>query len=194
MPETNRAIASRLIALTWALALAPAAVALAEPPTGLIASDDGAFVIDARARVAWARCVEGMRWTGTGCAGAPERLDHAQATARAAERRRSDGLNWRLPRVRELQWLLKSDAATQRIDPTLFPNAPAEWHWSSTVSIDSSAVNRYNYNNIRNGVTGENVNRIAFLHGWAVHLGNGEADGAVRKRTRLPVRLVLPLD
>lgn len=183
-----------LATLIWALAAAPGAAAGAEPSLSLSASDDGAFIIDARTRVAWARCVEGMRWTGTTCAGVPDRLDHAEATARVAQRRRSDGLDWRLPRVRELQWLLKSDSQTKRIDAAQFPQAPEDWHWSSTVSIDSSAVNPYNYNNIRRGVTAENVNRIAYLHGWAVHMGSGETNGAVNKRTRLPVRLVLPLD
>lgn len=186
--------ASQLAALVWVLAAAPVAAADTEPANGMAASDDGAFVIDARTRVAWARCVEGMHWVGTTCAGVPDRLDHAEATARVAQRRRSDGLNWRLPRVRELQWLLKSGASARHIDTTLFPRAPDDWHWSSGVSIDSSAVNQYDYNNIRHGVTGENVNRISYLHGWAVHLGSGAAKGTVNKRTQLPVRLVLPLD
>jgi hypothetical protein len=191
---TCKTLHPQLVTVLWALAAASAAAAGDETADNLSASDDGAFVIDARTRVAWARCVEGMRGTGTTCSGVADRLDHAGATARVAQRRRSDGLNWRLPRVRELQWLLKSDSPTKRIDTTRFPRASDGWHWSASVSIDSSTVNPYNYSNIRSGVTAENVNRIAYLHGWAVHLGSGEANGAINKRTRLPVRLVLPLE
>lgn len=189
-----RTISPPFATLLLALATAPCAAAETEPAIHLSPSDEGAFVIDDRARAAWARCVEGMRWTGTTCSGVADRLDHAEAMARVAQRRRSDGLNWRLPRVRELQRLLKSGSQTKRIDPTLFPQTPDDWHWASGVSVDNSTVNPYNYNNIRNGVTGENVNRITYLHGWSVHPVSGEANGATHKRTRLPVRLLLPLD
>ena len=58
------------------------------------------------------------------------------------------------------------------------------------MSVDTSNVNQYDYKNIERGVTPQNANRIAFLHGWAVNLLTGEAREDVLERTKLPVRLV----
>ncbi len=44
--------------------------------------------------------------------------------------------------------------------------------------------------NIEKGVTAENSNSLAFLHGWAVNPQTGEARGDVLKREKLLVRLV----
>lgn len=164
------------------------------PEPEMITSDDGAYVIDVQARVAWPRCAEGMRWTGRTCSGTPLLLDHAQATAHIAARKQRDGVAWRLPRVRELQRLVRQGAQPHGLDAKLFPGAVSDWHWSASVSIDTAAVNQYNYSNIRQGVNSQTVNRIAFLHGWAVHLGSGEAQGDMNKRSRLPLRVVLSLD
>mgnify|MGYP006976400431 CR=1 FL=1 len=57
------------------------------PPVLTIAptAKDG-VVIDAEARLAWARCVVGMEWNGKTCTGKPDRLDHGQALAIASAR------------------------------------------------------------------------------------------------------------
>lgn len=163
----------------------------AEPanPAGWSLSADGAFAIHAASRLAWPRCVEGMVWDGHDCRGDALLLTHAQALARAAERSRAEGVTWRVPRAPELQRLARRNVAPG-LDARLFPGAPIDWHWTSTALIDSSAVNPYNYDNIRRGVTAENVNRLAYLHGVAVHTGSGALNGEVTKRTLLPVRLV----
>lgn len=183
--------------LGLALALAfPMAAGWAKdgtPPAALALSPDGQEVINTPAGLAWARCVEGMQWSGKTCVGSPRYLDHTQALAAAAARRQADGLPWRLPRVPELKRLAGPGWATKTSSPSPFPAAPGTWHWTSTTTVDTSRLNPYAYGNIQRGVTGENMARISFLHGWAVHTGSGEADGEVNKRTRLPVRLVRSL-
>lgn len=153
-------------------------------------SADGAEVLT-RGGLAWARCVEGMQWSGRACTGVPRALNHTEARNLAASRRQAEGLAWRVPRVQELQALFnKRSAAATGMDPVLFPGAPADWHWTSTTTLNTSAVNAYNYGNIRRGVTGANVNQISYLHGWAVSGENGELSGDFTKKSKLLLRLV----
>jgi hypothetical protein len=135
-----------------------------------------------------------MQWNGKTCTGSPLRADHSEAFALAAARSKAEGVSWRVPRVTELERLVNKTAAPLGIDPLLFPAAPRDWHWSATTNVDAAQVNQYSYGNIRQGLTNENVNHMAFLHGWAVDMATGEARDDVTKRTKLPVRLVLPLD
>ncbi len=185
--------AGLLLGLCAALAAAPASALDATEPPVLVPSADGSEVINTKAGIAWARCVEGMQWSGRSCVGSPAHLDHAQALAAAAARRNADGKAWRLPRAPELKRMAGQWTRQRAQEPRAFPGAPDEWHWTASTTLDTSSVNPYDYGNIRRGVTSENVARIAFLHGWAVHTATGEADGAVLKRTRLAVRLVRSL-
>ena len=164
----------------------------AAPRRTLHVTDDGAGIVDEAARLAWSRCVEGMQWNGRTCAGEAGSMTHAEALAAAAARARIDGLPWRLPRVSEMQHLALGTPPA--LAPVLFPAAPRGWHWSATAVVDLGGVNQYRYQNIRRHVTEENVNRVAFLQGWAVDLATGEARDDILKRTALPVRLVRSLD
>jgi hypothetical protein len=154
-----------------------------------IVSSDGQEVLDVRAGLAWRRCVEGMRWNGRTCAGAPLALEHGQAVAWANKAAASDQRSWRLPSVAQLRRLSEARSADAAW-ATLFPAAPAEWHWSASVNVNTAPVNPYNYGNIMQGVNGNSVNRIAFMHGWAVNFATGEARGDMLKREPLRLRLV----
>ncbi|MGC4061150.1 MAG: DUF1566 domain-containing protein [Aquabacterium sp.] len=156
-------------------------------------SPDGSEVIDVRAGQAWPRCVEGMQWTGKTCQGEPTLLTHKEALSLVSARRKADGRDWRLPRVTDLRRLVSETRASRGQYARLFPAAPADWYWASTANVDTASkeVNPYNYGNVmnaRNGTGG--ANRMAFLHGWAVNMDTGEADGEVSRRSKLPVRLV----
>ncbi len=190
-PGRARAGPWALIGLVWgglAGAVAHAQPQPAEPALhALEVSDDGASLIDRRARLAWSRCVQGMQWDGHACVGTPERLDHGQALASARVRGQADGLRWRLPHVKELQRLVHKTGAWRGLDPVGFPQAPVDWHWAGTASVDTSSVNIYNYGNVMSGRQGPGLNPRT---GWAVHLGTGEASGDTPKHTALPVRLV----
>ena len=184
-----------LLTLGLALVMATTASTAADPPAapGLSISRDGASVEDLQARQVWLRCAEGMQWNGKTCVGEPVLMSHSEATAWAAAVAKADGLPWRLPRAPELRKLLAKASGRAGLAPALFPAAPPGWHWSSTSSVDTARVNQYDYANIARGRTNENTNRIAFLHGWAVDMGTGDARGDVKKASKLPVRLVRTL-
>jgi hypothetical protein len=171
-------------------AQAPPKPAQAEP-VGMVASPDGSFVVDERLRLAWARCVEGMQWNGKTCTGTPLMLDRAQARARAAERWKAEGLDWRLPRAPELQHLVNKSAQPPGPDAVLFPAAPLDWYWTSTTDVKSVQESQYTYGNVMQSRSGgSGANQMSFLHGWAVHLRSGETRKDMGKDAKLPVRLV----
>lgn len=177
-----------------ALALAsPAQRALAaEPPAGLVPSADGQELLDAAGGHAWARCVEGMRWDGRSCTGEPAFFTLAEALAMARARSETSGRGWRVPRVPELRQFV--DRLGRAAQPAvLAPAAPPGWYWTSTVRIDSDAVNPYAYRNVQRGVTESHTDRLVPQVGWAVDLRTGEAKGDMSRRERLPLRLVRSL-
>lgn len=174
--------------LAWAL-LAATTTAGAQQP-GLTLSDDGATIVDNQTSQAWSRCLEGARWDGQACIGSPRLATHAEALALARARSTQDGQRWRLPRVKELQLFTKRVARIASAPDPILPPAPGEWLWTDSANIDTRPVNQYEYKNIERGVTSQNANSLAFLHGWAVNQQTGAARGDVPKRSRLPVRLV----
>lgn len=192
-PSPRHAIA---LGLSLLLAYAPAwAAPAATSPAPLQArTPDGDEVLETGSGLIWARCAEGMRWSGRRCLGQPLLLTRAEALQRAGERQRDSGLGWRLPTAKELQRLVKLNRQGEGLDPKLFPDAPRGWHWSSTTRTTGQGVNPYRYDNISRGVSGESVNRLSFLHGWSVDLGTGEMNGEVAKKSELPVRLVRTAD
>jgi Protein of unknown function (DUF1566) len=163
------------------LALAAQAQAVPAP------SPDGQEIRDPATQLAWSRCLIGQRWTGKSCSGPPELLRHTEALSRARALARQTGLAWRLPRVPELQHLVRRNG--QGLDPRLFPDAPADWHWSGTPSLSHESVNPYNYGSVMRGQTGAQADS-SFVNGWAVHLGDGQSRDDVPKGSRLAVRLV----
>ena len=176
------------------LVFATSAANAAEVAKTLELSDDGAYVLDVHAGLAWSRCVEGMDWNGKTCVGTPLLMNRTEAMALALDRGKVRGMHWRLPRVKELQRLVRKAAAPPGLDPKLFPAAPQGWHWSATAAVSTAQVNQYDYSNIVQGRSEQNANHIAFQLGWAVNLATGEARGDVAKQTQLPVRLLLSLD
>ena len=157
----------------------------------LVASTDGAWVIDTRTRNAWPRCVEGMQWNGRTCTGTPRLFTHAQALALASQRWKAEGVAWRLPRVNELKRLVDKSLQPSGLNPELFPAAPEDWHWSGTANVNASGVNRYDYSNVARA--GEGASSLSAQKAWAVDLSSGEASPDMGRGTALPVRLIRPL-
>lgn len=186
-------------ALGWALVWAAACACAAGKPASAdwAPSGDGAEVVDVHARQAWARCVEGMQWDGQTCRGEPVLATHKEALALASARRKADGLDWRLPRVTDLRRLVHETGARRGLAQALFPGSPHDWYWAGTANVDASSgtANPYNYGTVMRGQDNASLNRMAFLHGWAVDMDSGDARGDMPKRTaRLPVRLVRAQD
>ena len=183
------------LALPCSLAICAAGSVGDEAAPDWALSGDGAYVIHREARMAWPRCVEGTAWDGRRCTGTPLQLDRHEALALVQARTQASGVAWRLPQVKDLQQLASASARASRGDGTaLLPAASQGWCWSSTTVVDTGRFNEYNYGNVARGVNRANVNQLGFLHGWAVNTADGEARGDVPRRTKLSVRLVLPLD
>ena len=159
-------------------------------PSAFQIAADGKSVIDTRAKLAWARCAEGMDWNGKACTGSAEVFNYKQAQTHAAERSKAEDQRWRLPRVNELKRLLDRSSKPQGLNPALFPSAPRDWHWTGTASVNAAAVNPYAYGNVARGGAGES--NLSVQQGWAVDMTSGEARGDVGRSTRLPIRLVRP--
>lgn len=191
------AVAAAAAAVAFLLLGRPAGAAPASAPAAtepLQLGEDGSTVIDARSRLVWQRCVEGMRWDGRQCGGEAQLFSLAQAGALVQQRTKADGLRWRLPRVPELRRLVDRAAKPPGPDARYFPQAPRDWHWSSSVTLKSESVNPYNYGNVMQGRGSDSAGGEAFLTGWAVNLASGQVRGDVAKSARLLVRLVRPLE
>ena len=147
-------------------------------------------VVDAATGLIWRRCVEGMYWTGDACAGDAQSMDWTQAQARARAMAHADAQAWKLPTLAQL----KSLAAFARSQPAafapLFPQSPSGWYWSGSSSVNSAAVNPFDYGNVQRGVDGTNVNRISYRQAWAVEFGARDAQENMPRRSALHVRLV----
>ena len=154
-------------------------------------SEDGSLVIDQRARLAWARCVEGMLWNGQTCTGQARLLTYKQAQTLVRERGQQEGVRWRLPRVNELRRLVNRNQRPPTVDTQLFPNAPRQWHWTGTSSVNAARVNPYAYDNVARG--GEGAAVLGVQQAWAVDMASGEGKGDVPRSTQLVVRLLRPM-
>ena len=171
----------------------PIAAAVAQTPPASAAplqlSADGQLVIDLRAKLAWSRCAEGMEWNGKACSGTAEVFNYKQAMSYAAERSKAEGQRWRLPRVNEFKRLLERNTKPQGLNPTLFPNAPRDWHWTATAAVNTQRINSYNYSQVDKSGS---LSGLTAQQAWAVNTETLEATPDMGKGNALLLRLVRP--
>jgi len=179
-----------IAALALGLAL-PCTVLAEDAAPRLTPSADGQELIDAAAGLAWSRCVEGMHWDGRRCDGEIRLLTHAQALASARTRSEAEGRLWRVPRVQELKRLPEHLGSKQQAAVPM-PDVPRGWYWTSTVRIDSEAVNVYSYANVQRGTTERQSDRLSPQAGWLVELPGGAVRSSPKREKQL-VRLVRAL-
>lgn len=186
-----RALACLLLwSIAWPAMVLAAASKTSEPEW--TPSPDGQWLLQRSSGLVWQRCLVGMQWNGRDCIGQPQWADHAQASALARQRAKADGLPWRLPHLKELQQLAK--LSTTKGQPKLLPESTEGWVWTASIPIEVRNVNPYNYGNVMNGVSGQNVSQLKFLHAWVVNTATGESRDDVLKRTPMFVRLVRKSD
>jgi hypothetical protein len=103
-------------------------------------SADGSEVHDtaSSARLTWRRCVEGMSWNGTTCIGTPLTFTHEEALQRAMAQAQASGEPWRVPSVKEQNWLVQRIISSPPIDHVAFPNTPAAASWTSSPEVRRS--------------------------------------------------------
>lgn len=97
-----------------------------------VANPSGDEIIDTQTRLVWRRCVEGMVWTGSTCAGTPSQDTWRHAVSLARRTAKSTGEAWRLPNVKELQSLVERGRQLPAIDDVAFPATPSASGWTST--------------------------------------------------------------
>ena len=158
-------------------------------PSAFQIAADGKSVIDTRAKLAWARCAEGMDWNGKACIGSAKVFNYKQAQTHAAERSKAEDQRWRLPRVNELKRLLDRSSKPQGLNPALFPSAPRDWHWTGTASVNSTRVNSYNYSQVDRS---NNLSSLSAQQAWAVNTETLQATPDMGKGNALLLRLVRP--
>ena len=171
---------------------------------GFALVEQGAGVLDQRTGLVWARCPQGMAWSGRQCAGQATLLTQEAALRQAAELRQAQtarpgptpgqtqGPAWRLPHVADLRRLSNRLSKEPRLQTLLFPQAPRGLYWSDSAVVGESQVNPYNYGNIEQGRTQDNAVQLRFLHAWAMDpLAPGESREEAKRSLHL-VRLVHP--
>lgn len=153
----------KVLVVGIALLLGPAAV-LAEPAeTRFEIIDDGAVVLDQQTGLHWMRCSVGQDWTGSTCAGRPDRFTWDQAKDLASDLAGNN--SWRLPTVEELQSLVEYRVFNPAIDPEIFPNTAPSNYWSASEAA------------------------YDVFYAWSVHFANGFSNWR-HKRQRFETRLV----
>ncbi|MGE0919196.1 DUF1566 domain-containing protein [Trichlorobacter lovleyi] len=90
-------------------------------------STDGSQVIDSTTGLTWQRCVAGMSWSGTTCAGTAATYSHEAALAYAKTQ-----TGWKLPNIKELASIVDRTRSNPAIDTTAFPATPADRTWSAS--------------------------------------------------------------
>ncbi len=191
----------RTLCCTWLAVACLIGPALAQtapsnPAVDWGVSTDGQLVLQAGARLLWQRCVEGMRWNGRTCTGTPLYLDYPQAVEQARRRSQAEGVRWRLPTARELQFISQhNQRAVDAGQTALLPDASLGWTWSATTSVLRQQFNPYAYENIARGPAGgAGGQQLDLENGWVVNTGTAEMRGDISRRTPMMLRLVRAAD
>ena len=116
--------------------------AITGPGGRYVYSPDGTEVIDtvATAQLTWRRCVEGMSWSGKTCTGTPLNFTHEQALLWAAQQSIATGVAWRVPSVKELDWIVDREEPPPTTTHTAFPYTPMAPMWSSSPEVRHPAL------------------------------------------------------
>lgn len=96
----------------------------------VVAGSQGAEVLDLSTNLIWQRCSVGQQWTGTQCSGQAQALTWADALKQVGQ----PNSVWRVPNIRELHSLIEDACYDSSINPTFFPDTPAQYYWSSSPS------------------------------------------------------------
>lgn len=103
----------------------------ARDPNRYQVSGDGQEVLDTQTKLAWRRCLEGMRLEVNRCVGEPATMSWPQAQAWATSQQVAEA-TWRVPTMDELTTVVDMTLPGSPIDGNLFPSTPKVYIWSAT--------------------------------------------------------------
>ena len=99
------------------------------------------IISDSVTGLSWYRCPFGTSYNGlNACLGAPSLLRIADAELAVQETADKSGVSWRLPTMNEYKSILREDCENPALDPSLFPGALVENHWTSDNLEEGSAL------------------------------------------------------
>ena len=89
-------------------------------------------ISDSTTGLSWYRCPFGTSYNVlNACLGAPSLLSISDAELSVQETASKSGVSWRLPTMNEYKSILREDCENPALDPSLFPGALVENHWTS---------------------------------------------------------------
>lgn len=119
--------ASSLLVSSWVQAVCFTDSPLTRPDSRYEAANaSGSEVKDKETGLVWQRCVVGLQWNGSVCAGTATAQDWNTATKTAAEAK------WRLPTQAELEGLSEKSCSELALNQTWFGSGPSGWVWTSS--------------------------------------------------------------
>lgn len=98
---------------------------------------DGTEVVSTvvTAKLTWRRCVEGTSWDGRTCVGTPATFTHEQALRWASQVSAATGVAWRVPNVKELDWIVDREVPSPVTTHSAFPSTPTQPMWTSSPEV-----------------------------------------------------------
>lgn len=104
-------------------------ISLSTPSAQFQVSNDE--VLDYRSNLIWQRCSVGQSWTGSGCSGAADSLNWAQALSAGTS-------GWRLPNIKELLSIVEVSCASPSINESIFPDTADSFFWTSSPYVNNN--------------------------------------------------------
>jgi hypothetical protein len=106
-------------------------------------ADAGSQVRDKETGLVWFRCVLGMYWDGSTCAGTAKAYTWQAALEEARKAQTASNVAWRLPNQTELLSLAERACYDPAINLNWFPATPSNLVWSSSPAWVSSVENAW---------------------------------------------------
>jgi hypothetical protein len=131
-PRTVTVVAGSVV-LAGLVLLATVRPSVADAPAGRF-TVSGGTAADAKTGLVWQRVVPSGTYTW------------AQADTYCASNTGGlPGSGWRLPSLLELQTIVDDSRASPAIDPTVFPNTPPEYFWTSSTEATGTPATNYKW-------------------------------------------------
>ncbi|MDO6762553.1 DUF1566 domain-containing protein [Agarivorans sp. 1_MG-2023] len=134
-------VSGRVVVLALFSLISTSSIAATCNPSLLVTTPDSRFqdnsdqtVSDLSTHLMWARCTIGRTWDGTTCNGIAEERNWQQAVENARDSSLAGYNDWRLPNIKELNYLIERSCYLPAINENFFSsvNGVTDDYWTST--------------------------------------------------------------